>query len=39
VLILGFEFVLGKGKVVLVLNLASHYEGVWGDGGIVPHIL
>jgi hypothetical protein len=28
-----------KGKVVPVLNYASHHEGVLGSGGIAPRIL
>jgi hypothetical protein len=28
-----------KGKVVPVLNKASHHEDVLGDGGIAPHLL
>jgi hypothetical protein len=31
--------VLGKGKVVLVLNSAPCHEDIWDSGGIVPPFL
>jgi hypothetical protein len=28
-----------KGKIVLVLNYATHCDNMWGSGGMAPHVL